>query len=130
MITREKARQLRKLIEQMSINLTDEEALEGIELFPVWNESKSYSVGDRVRYEDTLYKCLMAHDAQETWNPKDAVSLWARVDDPSIEYPEWVQPESTNPYMKGDKVSYQGKHWESTIDNNVWAPGVYGWIEI
>lgn len=32
-------------------------------------------------------------------------------------------------YAKGDKVSYGGKHWESTVDNNVWQPGVYGWTE-
>lgn len=30
-------------------------------------------------------------------------------------------------YNRGDKVSYNGKHYISTIDNNVWEPGVYGW---
>lgn len=43
---------------------------------------------------------------------------------------EWEQPGSTNPYMTGNKVSYNGKIWVSTIDNNVWAPGAYGWEEI
>ena len=37
------------------------------------------------------------------------------------------QPDSTNPYSKGDKVTHNGKMWVSTIDNNVWEPGVYGW---
>lgn len=129
MITREKAKALRRLIELMSADLDDEKALEGIELFPKWTV-KEYTIGDRVRYEDTLYKCIQTHTAQSTWNPKDAVSLWARVDDPSIEYPEWVQPESTNPYMKGDRVTFEGKRWISDIDNNVWMPGVYGWAEI
>ena len=41
----------------------------------------------------------------------------------------WEQPESTNPYMKGDKVTHAGRTWVSTIDNNVWEPGVYGWEE-
>lgn len=129
MISRQKAIELRKLIVEGSKSLTDEDALKGIELFPKWT-IKSYEKGDRVRYEDALYKCLQNHEAQETWNPKDAVSLWTRVDDPSIEYPEWVQPESTNPYMKGDKVSYQGKHYISLIDNNVWSPVTYGWEEV
>lgn len=44
--------------------------------------------------------------------------------------PEWEQPDSTNPYKKGDKVTYQGKTWISTVDNNVWAPGTYGWSEV
>jgi hypothetical protein len=41
--------------------------------------------------------------------------------------PEWVQPGSTNPYMKGDKVTHNGSTWVSLVDNNVWEPGVYGW---
>ena len=129
MITREKAKALRKLIEQMSADLNDEAALDGIELFPKWTP-KDYEKGDRVRYEDVLYKCIQAHEKNETWNPKDAVSLWARVDDPSVEYPERVQPESTNPYMKGDKVSHNNKKWVSDIDNNVWEPSIYGWSEV
>lgn len=40
---------------------------------------------------------------------------------------EWVQPESTNAYMRGDKVTHGGQTWVSTCDNNVWEPGVYGW---
>lgn len=34
--------------------------------------------------------------------------------------------------MKGDKVRYNGKVYESLIDNNVWAPDAYplGWKEI
>lgn len=45
------------------------------------------------------------------------------------EVAEWVQPDSTNPYMMGDRVLHNGSTWESTVDNNVWEPGVYGWAE-
>lgn len=48
--------------------------------------------------------------------------------DPTV--PAWVQPDSTNAYMKGDKVEHNGKTWESDIDNNVWEPSVYGWSEV
>ncbi len=27
------------------------------------------------------------------------------------------------------KVSHKEKHWISTVDSNVWEPGVYGWEE-
>lgn len=130
-MNRKKALQLRKLIEQTSASLTDEEALTGIELFPRWSESASYQTGDRVRYNDVLYRCLQNHDAQPTWTPTDAPSLWAEVliPDPSV-IPEWKQPDSTNPYMKGDKVTHLGKTWISDIDNNVWEPSVYGWSEL
>ncbi len=39
----------------------------------------------------------------------------------------WKQPDSTNPYAKGDKVTHKGFTWISDIDGNVWEPGAYGW---
>ena len=131
MITRSKAHQLRALIEKSSAFLTDEEALTGVELFPHWSESTDYVVGDRVSYDGTLYKCLTSHTSQATWTPSDSPSLWVRVDDPSIEYPEWVQPVgATDAYPKGAKVSHNDKHWVSDVDGNVWEPSVYGWTEV
>ena len=110
--------------------LTDEQALQAVDIFRDWDASASYKVGDRVRYEDTLYKCLQAHDAQDDWSPSNAPSLWAEVliPDPEV-IPDWKQPDSTNPYMKGDKVKHNDKTWISDVDNNVWEPGVYGWSE-
>jgi hypothetical protein len=128
---REHAKRLRALIEQTAVNLTDSEALTGIELFPLWNASASYQTGDRVRYSDTLYKCLQDHTAQADWKPSEAVSLWVRVDDPSIEFPAWIQPVvAQDAYPKGAKVSHLEKHWISDVDSNVWEPSVYGWSEI
>ena len=100
-------------------------------LFRAWNPAATYEVGQRIRYEGILYRCLQSHTAQENWTPTAAPSLWAKVliPDPNV-IPDWEQPDSTNPYMKGDRVRYQGKTWESTIDHNVWAPGVYGWVTI
>lgn len=130
MITRAQAKALRKLIERMSADLPDDEALEAPELFPKWS-IKEYAVGDRVRYGETLYKCLQSHTAQSDWTPDVAVSLWVRVDDPSIEFPEWVQPVGAqDAYAKGAKVSHNEKHWISDVDNNVWEPSVYGWDEV
>lgn len=131
MITIEKARQLRSLIEKAVLSLDDEDALDCVTLFTAWNgNGHVYSVGDRVRYDEYLYDCLQAHTSQPSWNPVDASSLWAKVLIPGPEIPEWEQPSSTNPYMMGDKVKHNGKTWISIIDNNVWEPGVYGWDEI
>lgn len=132
MITRERAYQLRALIEQAAASLSDEVALTGVELFPRWNgDGIEYKVDERVSYNGILFKCLQAHTSQSTWTPTDALSLWAKVliPDPQV-IPEWEQPDSTNPYMKGDKVTHNGKTWQSDIDNNVWEPGVYGWSEV
>ena len=110
---------------------TDEKAILAPELFDRWSaESVAYAVGDRVRYGDLLYKCLTAHTSQESWTPDAAPSLWVRIDDPAIEWPEWRQPTgATDAYPKGAKVSHNGKHWISDLDANVWEPGVSGWTE-
>lgn len=123
-----RAYQLRETIESLAATLDDETALDNVELFPIWEADDSYKTGDRVRFAGVLFACLQDHNAQPKWNPADAVSLWARVliPDPDV-IPEWIQPESTNPYKTGDKVRHNGKVWVSTIDNNVWEPGVYGW---
>ena len=131
MITRAKAYKLRELILKISKYLDDSDALDGIELFPHWSSEKSYEVGDRVSYNGILFKCLMAHDSQDTWTPSDSPSLWVRVDNPSIEYPEWIQPlGSTDAYSLGAKVSHLNKHWISDYDNNIWEPSVFGWSEV
>lgn len=123
--------ELVKFMKSARLTADDQTALAGKELYPLWNETEVYKAGDRVRYDEILYKCLQNHTAQASWTPTDAPSLWAKVLIPTpAEIPEWEQPESTNPYMKGDKVKHNGKTWESTIDNNVWEPGVYGWGEV
>ena len=127
----ERARQLRTQIEQLAQTLDDSVALDYVELFTSWATDTTYEAGARVRYNGILYKCLQTHTSQSTWTPADAPSLWAQVliPDPEV-IPEWIQPDSTNPYMKGDKVTHNGKTWICNVDNNVWEPGVYGWDEI
>lgn len=115
-----------------TIAIEDETALRMVEYYPT-PEAAQYKIGDRIQYNGKLYKCLQAHTAQADWNPVDAPSLWAEVlagqDGTAIG--EWVQPDSTNPYMRGDKVTHNGKTWVSTIDNNVWEPGtVEYWKEV
>ena len=116
--------------------LSDEMALEVPSVFPVWQVGVEYEVGFKLRHNDILYKVLQAHTSQDDWSPDVAVSLFAKVIvgevDPEtgeIDIPEWVQPDSTNAYMTGDKVMYEGIVYESTIDNNIWSPADYpaGW---
>ncbi len=116
--------------------LSDEQALTVKDLYPGWSgNSTNYAVGDKVLYMDNLYKCLQAHVSQDTWTPETAPSLWAKILIPDPEaIPEWEQPDSTNGYSIGDKVTHNNKTWESLVDNNVWEPGVVGtegqWREV
>jgi hypothetical protein len=128
---RSKAVRMREIIELAVTSLTDEIALEVVTLFPEWAENITYEADARVKYNDVLYRCLTAHTSQATWTPDVSPSLFAKVlipDENTI--PAWEQPDSTNPYMTGDKVTHNDKTWISTVDNNVWEPGAYGWEEI
>lgn len=124
------ARAIRAIMDRAGLLLTDEQALEVPELFPIWNpNSIAYAVGDRVQYDSKLYSCIQSHTSQESWQPSLTPALWNLV---SIEeWPEWVQPAGAHDaYAKDDRVLHNGKKWISIVDNNVWEPGVYGWNEI
>lgn len=132
-MTRDMAYRYRAQMEAGAKELADEDALDVPMLFPRWAADTVYEVGDRVYYDGMLYKVLIAHTSQSDWTPDVSPSLFARVliPDPEV-IPDWVQPDSTNPYMKGDKVRYNGKIYESLIDNNIWSPDAYpaGWQEV
>ena len=78
-MTRAKAKQLRRLIEQLVVTLDDETALTGVELFPAWAVGRAYAVDDRAQYNGTLYKCLQAHTSQADWTPDATPALWAEI---------------------------------------------------
>lgn len=128
-MTLEQAYAYRRKIEAAAALQDDEVALDSIDLFPKWQAGITVTAGERYRYDGKLYRVIQSHTTQKDWTPDVVPALFAVV---SLEsFPEWVQPTgSHDAYNKGDKVSYNGKHWESTVDANVWAPGVYGWSEI
>lgn len=128
----ERARQLRPIIEQAAESLPDEDALEAVELFPGWATDTEYTTDERVSYADKLYRCVQAHTSQADWTPPTTPALWTEVAKPG-EIPVWKQPTGAqDAFMKGDRVWFPEKDttvYVSTVDNNVWQPGVYGWEE-
>ena len=126
------AKAMRRHIEKAAASLTDTEALETPELFPVWAPGVAYLVTERVRYGGKLYRCEQAHTSQEGWEPDQAQALWTEVAEPG-EIPVWRQPTGAqDAYRLGDKVHYpdaNGPVYVSTIDYNTYQPDVYGWDE-
>ena len=115
--------------------LSDAQALQVPMLFDEFDgNGVAYEVGKRIMFEGVLYKVIQAHTSQAGWTPVAAPSLFAKVINETIDgsIPEFEQPDSTNPYMKGDRVIFNGKVYESLIDNNVYSPSDYpaGWKEI
>ena len=119
--------------------LTDEQAVQVPDAFPIWMTHVNYHAGERLRYQGDVYRVLQDHESQASWTPVDAPSLYAKVlsgqgggDEPQEDYGVWEQPDSTNPFMTGDRVHFPTATdpvYESTIDNNIWSPSDYpaGW---
>ena len=125
------ASEMREALNGVLSSISDEQAEKMSILFPSWKIDTNYSVDERIRYNGKMYRALQAHKSQSDWTPDVAVSLFATllvsVEPDKIE--DWVQPDSTNAYMTGDKVLYEGYVYESLINNNVWSPANYpaGW---
>lgn len=125
------ASEMREALNGVLSSISDEQAEKMSILFPSWKIDTNYSVDERIRYNGKMYRVLQAHKSQSDWTPDVAVSLFATllvsVEPDKIE--EWIQPDSTNAYMTGDKVLYEGYVYESLIDNNIWSPANYpaGW---
>ena len=131
-MTREHAYKLREMLHKASASLPDEDALEAVELFPLWAAGIDYAADIRVRYEDKLYRCVQAHTSQIGWEPPAVPALFTEVARPG-EIPVWRQPTGAqDAYNTGDLVHYPTADdpvYRSTIDNNVWSPADYpaGW---
>lgn len=130
-MTRREAEQFIESFVKLRGMATDEMSAQVPNLYPTWKKGVEYEVDERVIYEGVLYRAISKHTSQVGWEPNVAHGIFTKVliPDNNKIYP-WEQPESTNPYKTGDKVTYNGKTYESIIDSNVWAPDVYGWKEI
>lgn len=130
-MTRNEAKAFINSLVNLRTSATDKQAIEAPAIYPEWKPEIEYTVDDRILYNNILYRVITAHTSQETWTPDVSASLFAKVLIPDENViPAWEQPDSTNPYMTGDKVTHNDKTWVSTVDNNVWEPGAYGWDEI
>lgn len=92
--------------------------------------SEWVNAGDEVVYNGQVYEVLQGHTLQADWIPGQVPALYRLKGDLGEEWPDFVQPTGAHDaYKQGDKVTYNGQHYVSLIDNNVWAPDVYpaGW---
>lgn len=114
-----------------TLSVDDNTALRMTAFYPEWAAGVDYTAEYKVQRNGTLYKVLRGHTSHAGWLPENSPSIYAKVLIPDENViPEWEQPDSTNAYMTGDRTMHNGTKWESTVDNNVWEPGVYGWKEI
>lgn len=112
--------------------VADEEVEQVAPLVPQWAPNQGYEEKMLVKREGIFYRVILKHKSQADWLPENTPGLYkALIDNPFEEYPAWQQPQGAyDAYKKGDKVTHNNKRWVSTMDGNVWAPGVHGWEEV
>jgi hypothetical protein len=67
-----------------------------------WDTNVYYVVGDRIYYENNIYKALLDSRSQNPLNP----TYWVLSD---LNYPQWS---SSVTYSKGDRVYYNGQAYQ------------------
>lgn len=75
-----RAVELRPIIEQAAVSLSDGEAATVPELITAWAYPVAYAEGDRRSYGGRVYKCRQAHTSQEGWKPSATPALWVVID--------------------------------------------------
>lgn len=123
------------LARRQAADLPDAAAAEVGALFPQWTPGAAYGKGERVSdAAGNLYRVVQTHVSQADWPMEATPALYTRLgvdtDDPEA-VPEWRRPTGAqDACRKGERVWYHGGVYESTVDGNVWAPGVEGWTEV
>lgn len=98
-----------------------------------WLAGETIKIGMIRWYGPNRYIAIQDHVTQDGWEPPNVPALFIVKNPPDQgqQYPNWVQPTGGHDaYNTGDRVRHNDLNWESTIDANVWEPGVYGWITI
>ena len=132
--------------------VTEEQAKQDAAKVPEWqnpgvDHSRMYHYGDVVRYDGKLVRST--HQGLNHWEPGTLAfdgRIWeilettTQPDTPETSEtteqpaaPAYRQPSGGHDaYKQGDRVTYNGAVYESTINGNVWAPGSYpqGWKKL
>ncbi len=134
------ALELRKALEMFVSSFDPETDIDKIlsipTVFPKYKIGVNYKIKDVFSYGENangdpqLYQVLQTHTSTTEWIPSTATSLYKAVGVSENGIATWVQPlGASDAYNKGDEVMYNGAHYKSLIDNNVWSPETYsqGW---
>lgn len=129
----EKARHLRKIIEQAIISVDDKTSSEAIELLPLLkNDGSLIPAGTRINYNGLIKKATVALYDTEANNPDNAPTLWEDImyKDGYRIIPEVITVTSV---FSKDEIGWWGETlYKSLIDNNVYTPDQYsaGWEKL
>lgn len=130
--TVEQAQAKKAAIDTAGNMLTDEQAIEVIDLYDEWAVNKQVYAGNRIQFEGELYKVLQDHTTQADWTPDVTPALYVKVGYGYREIKENMM--ATEAFAKGEIGWYKTKDnlYESLFDGNAYTPDSYpnGWQKV
>lgn len=123
-------------------DLSDGQKEEILSRYEEYKTNKAYQEGDKFTFDGKIYEVIQGHRSQANWIPSSTPALYKEFLSVKIKdeagnesevVAEFKKPTGAHDaYQKGDKVSFEGAIYESTIDNNVYSPFEYqqGWKKI
>ena len=123
-------------------DLSDNQKEEILSRYEEYQEDKEYKEGDKFTFDGKIYEVIQGHRSQANWIPSSTPALYKEFLSVKIKDEEGNESEvvaefkkptgAHDAYQKGDKVSFEGAIYESTVDNNAYSPFEYqqGWKKI
>lgn len=97
-----------------------------------WVEREQLLAGARRTYAGKVWE-VYAPVGDNLYAPDLVPAIWREVVVTPPGPQPWVAPTGAHDaYKKGDRVTFGGFTWESTVDANVWEPGVVAglWVKV
>ena len=132
-MTRAEALKLRAIVEQAAASLDDKTASEAPTLFPRLKQDGSLiRAGTRINHNGEIKKAAVDLWDTADNSPDKATTLWETLDykDGYRIIPETIT--ATGAFAKGERGWWNGKLYESKVENNVYTPEQYApyWTEV
>ena len=111
----------------MRANLTDDEAVNYISVYPEWQVGFDYKQDWILRYGEDLYRVGQDHTSQEQWVPgsEGTDALYSKIEITEDGYEVWQEYDGVSgTYSTGQIVQdpTDNQLYISKIDSNVWGP--------
>lgn len=117
---------IRLIMQKIAPLLSTDELMQVAAILPNWDASKTYTEGDIVRYQQSLYQAIGEVPADTV--PDTSAYKWKDLTKPVDGVTRWIQPNSAeNAYDSAAIVMHDDEQWSSDEDYNMHEPGVEGW---
>lgn len=120
------ALKIRAVLDTVTAQMTDAEALANPGLCARWKHNKAYKTGEKVSYNGLIYAVLVDHEATKeaapNVNPAQYKCINIAAETATVDKTKVKAYNAKKTYMTGDMVKYKGNYWRCMVDNTTDNP--------